>query len=155
MKRKCECCGEDITDLNQHPYAHRCERCRYTYKKKHTPATRCKRCGAEITDLDIHYAARLCIRCRNQAGRVGFDIADKYQPTIEAYLNEHGWPTYTNGRKLVALYPDILTENCPEINTQKRKQQIIAACIKDLRKADGMRYVYYNTQVDVLTEVEL
>ena len=117
MKRKCECCGEDITDLNQHPYAHRCSVCRYVEKKV-------------------------------------FCIVDKYRPMIEAHLNEHGWPHYGSGLKIVRAYPDILS-GCPEIKTQKRKQQIIAACIKDLRKADGMRYVTYNTQVDVLTEADL
>jgi len=149
--RLCEHCGKEITDISQHPYAHRCAICRYTEKKVHVKSIHCRRCGKLISDLETHPSAHLCPTCREHARRLGFCIVDKYRPMIEAHLNEHGWPHYGSALKIVREYPDILS-GCPEIHTQKRKQQIIAACIKNLRDPDGRHYTVYNTQQYQLTE---
>jgi hypothetical protein len=148
----CEICGGEITDKPDTSSARLCLHCRYISRRQDRVPHYCRRCGAVVTDRAQHKNAKLCQECRVIARRVGFDLLDRYIPEIEKYLNDHRWPAYINARKMVDIYPDILT--APEIKTQYRKQQIVAAIIRKIRDPDGRHYMPYNTQQYVLTEAD-
>lgn len=102
----------------------------------------CRECGSPITDRnDGPGASSLCRACRARRSP-SVRIPGLYGPHVSAYLDEHGWPRFTNAKRLLELYPDILDRF--EIRTSRYRLMILYVCLQVVIGIQGHHYVPRN-----------
>lgn len=101
----------------------------------------CRECGSPITDRNDGPCALLCTACRARR-RTSVLIPELYGPHVSAYLDEHGWPRFTNAKRLLGLYPDILDGF--EIRTLRYRLMILSVCLQVIIGIQGHHYVPWN-----------
>lgn len=149
--RYCVRCGIEMTDLDMHPNAKICDRCRKYGLGRHQPISEklrlCKRCGNEICDLAEYPNAHVCKSCRVHWGNPNNHTTKKYGDAVRKYVDNIGWPDFITPSAIVKENPEILGKNVVtktgKIMKKSGKVKVVAVCLANIVNSEGQKYVRY------------